>query len=72
MLPLRRLLPRITARSTSSRPKDTPVSRESTRSGTDDEIAHNPAAYDPRETDPVAEKAAVGRAVRPGLGGFWL
>lgn len=42
----------------------TPFSKEYTRSGTDDEIAQNKAAYDGSITNPVEEKAAVGREVR--------
>jgi len=36
------------------------VSKESTRSGTDDELAHDNAAFNPSMTNPQDQKAAVG------------
>ncbi|KAI5778404.1 hypothetical protein EDC01DRAFT_674136 [Geopyxis carbonaria] len=35
-------------------------SKEGTRSGTNEEIAHNAASYDPSTTDPLAEKRQTG------------
>jgi hypothetical protein len=40
-----------------------PVSKESTRSGTDDELAHNNASFNPSMTNPQDQKAAVGSEV---------
>jgi len=56
---------RTLASSTSKIPhKDdlTPTSKESTRSGTNDEIAHDDVAYN-SDTNPASEKAAAGREV---------
>ncbi|KAF8244114.1 hypothetical protein K440DRAFT_25287 [Wilcoxina mikolae CBS 423.85] len=39
-----------------------PTSKESTRSGTNDEIAHDDAAYN-SDTDPASQKAAAGKEV---------
>jgi hypothetical protein len=42
-----------------------PTSKESTRSATNDEIAHDDdAAYNPNRTNPVDEKQTAGREVR--------
>jgi hypothetical protein len=40
-----------------------PRSKESTRSGTNDEIAGDNSAYNPRTTNPVAEKSETGAEV---------
>ncbi|KAF8539774.1 hypothetical protein BDD12DRAFT_836395 [Trichophaea hybrida] len=62
-LPSLTLSTRRLARSTSKIPhKDSlnPTSKETTRSGTNDEIAHDDAAYN-SDTNPASQKAAAGK-----------